>query len=265
MSRSAFVRSPAKTNRAPLCIAHRGASGLEPENTLRSFARAIELGATWLELDVQRIGDDLVVLHDDTVDRTTNGTGHLRDFTLARLRTLDAGAGERIPLLQEVLDLVAGRARIHVELKGEGTAAPTAALLARALVSGSWEAGSFVLSSFDWGRLEEARALVPELPIATLVSGHVAPEAIEAATRMGAEAVHAGKWAARVGMVRDAHARGLAVRVFTVNERWEYELMRRIGVDAVFTDHPERVLAWSRERDWRGGASPIDAAPMSMA
>ncbi len=265
MSRSASAPRSPGTDRAPTCIAHRGASGLEPENTLLSFARAIELGATWLELDVQRLGDDLVVLHDDTVDRTTNGTGRLQDFTLARLRALDAGAGERIPLLQEVLDLVAGRARIHVELKGEGTAAPTVALLTRALVHGPWEAGSFVLSSFAWDRLEEARALAPALPLAALISGHVAPEALEAAVRLGAEGVHVGKWAARAGVVRDARALGLAVRVFTVNERWEYELMRRIGVDAVFTDHPERVLAWSNAGAWRGGASPIDASPMSMA
>jgi glycerophosphoryl diester phosphodiesterase len=261
MSRSASV----PINHAPLCIAHRGASGLEPENTLRSFARAVELGATWLELDVQLLGDHLVVLHDDTVDRTTNGTGRLQDFTLARLRTLDAGVGERIPLLQEVLDLVAGRAGIHVELKGEGTTAPTVALLARALASGQWAAGSFVLSSFDWGRLEEARALAPELPIAVLVAGYVGPEALEAALRLGADAVHVGKWATRGGIVRDAHARGLAVRVFTVNERWEYELMRRIGIDAVFTDHPEHVLAWSHEGGWRGGVNQIDASPMSLA
>jgi glycerophosphoryl diester phosphodiesterase len=265
MPRSAFAPRSTRTTHAPVCIAHRGASGVEPENTLRAFACALSLGAAWLELDVQRLGDDLVVLHDDTVDRTTDGNGRLQDFTLARLRSLDAGAGERIPLLQEVLDLVAGRARLHVELKGEGTVAPTVALLMRALASGTWAAGSFVLSSFTWDRLLEVRDLAPELPVAALVSGHVSSEALEIVARMGAEAVHVGKLAARGGIVREAHARGLAVRVFTVNERWEYELMRRIGVDAVFTDHPERVLAWSNEKAWRSGATPIDAAPMSMA
>ena len=144
-------------------------------------------------------------------------------------------------------------------------AAPTAALLTRALATGPWSAGSFVLSSFAWDRLEEARALAPELPVAMLVSGHVGPEALESAARLGAEGLHVGKLAARAGVVRDAHARGLAVRVFTVNERWEFELMRRIGIDAVFTDHPERVLTWSNEQAWRGGANPIDATPMSIA
>ncbi len=265
MPRSASASLAARTNHAPICIAHRGASGLEPENTLRSFALAIDLGVKALELDVQRLGDQLVVLHDDTVDRTTDGHGRLEDFTLARLRDLDAGAGERIPLLQEVLDLVAGRAQIHVELKGAGTAAPAVTLLTRALATGRWPAGSFVLSSFAWDRLEEAHHLAPELPLAALASGHVGPEALEAVARLGVEAVHIGKLAARAGVVREAHLRGLAVRVFTVNERWEYELMRRIGVDAVFTDHPERVLAWSDEGAWRGGGSPIGAAPMSMA
>jgi glycerophosphoryl diester phosphodiesterase len=265
MPRNVIATPPARNSQVPLCIAHRGASGLEPENTLRSFACAIGLGAKWLELDVQRLGDDLVVFHDDTVDRTTDGTGRLQDFTLGQLRALDAGAGERVPLLSEVLELVAGRARIHVELKGEGTAAPTVALLTQALATGPWTAGSFVVSSFAWDRLQEVRTLAPSLPVAALVSGHVLPEALEAAARLGAEAVHLGKWAARAGVVRDAHARGLAVRVFTVNERWEFELMRRIAVDAVFTDHPERILAWSGDQNWRAGSPPVDAAPLSLA
>jgi glycerophosphoryl diester phosphodiesterase len=265
MPRNALASLPARTNSVPLCIAHRGASGLEPENTLRAFECALSLGAKWLELDVQRLGDDLVVFHDDTVDRTTDGTGRLQDFTVGQLRNLDAGAGERVPFLSEVLDMVAGRARIHVELKGEGTAAPTAALLVRALATGPWEAGSFVVSSFAWDRLQEVRALAPALPVAALVAGHVMPEALEAAARLGAEAVHVGKWEARAGNVRDAHNRGLAVRVFTVNERWEFELMRRIAVDAVFTDHPERVLAWSGEQSWRAGSPAANPSPLSLA
>jgi glycerophosphoryl diester phosphodiesterase len=265
MPRHVFASRPARSNHVPLCIAHRGASGLEPENTLRAFECAMALGATWLELDVQRLGDDLVVLHDDTVDRTTNGTGRLQDFTLGQLRALDAGAGERVPLLAEVLEMVAGRARIHVELKGEGTAAPTVALLTRALAAGPWEAGSFVVSSFAWDRLQEVRALAPALPVAALVAGHVMPEMLEAAARLGAEAVHMGKWEARAGNVREAQARGLAVRVFTVNERWEFELMRRIGVDAVFTDHPERILAWSGDQNWRAGPAAASSSPLSLA
>jgi glycerophosphoryl diester phosphodiesterase len=265
MTRFASASPPARSTDAPLCIAHRGASGLEPENTLRAFARALDDGAAWLELDVQRLGDRLVVLHDDTVDRTTSGSGRLQDHSLAQLRALDAGCGERIPLLEEVLDLAAGRARIHVELKGEGTTVPAVTLLAGAVASGRWEADGFVLSSFAWDRLVEARALAPELAIAPLVSGQASLEVLEAAVRLGASAVHVGKWAARAGMVRDAHARGLAVRVFTVNERWEYELMRRIGVDAVFTDHPARVLAWSGEREWRAESPAFDPSPLSMA
>lgn len=257
MPDSTLGRTRARTSPAPLVVAHRGASGHEPENTLRAFARAIDAGATWIELDVQRLEDRLVVLHDETVDRTTDGTGHLQQHTLAQLRTLDAGGGERIPLLDDVLDLVAGRAGIHVELKGAQTAAPAVALLTKALAS-SWPAGSFVLSSFNWERLIEVRALAPDLPIAALINGAVTLEAIEAAARLGVEAIHVGKWAARAGIVREAHARGLAVRVFTVNERWEYELMRRIEVDAVFTDVPENALSWARDRNWRGASGAAD-------
>jgi len=247
---SALAADPVNIVRGPQCIAHRGASGAAPENTLRAFARAVDAGATWLELDVQMVDDRVVVLHDDTVDRTTDGRGRAAGFSFADLRRLDAGQGQQIPLLEEVLALVSGRATINVELKGEATAGPTAAILAAALARGGWQAEQFVLSSFDWPRLALAHERLPQLPIAPLLDGHVALEALEAALRLGASAIHIGKWAARAGAVRDAHARSLAVRVHTVNERWEYEFMRRIGVDAVFTDHPERVLAWSRTGGW---------------
>ncbi len=106
-------------------VGHRGASAYEPENTLRSFRRALDLGVTALELDVQLTRDGrLAVIHDQTVDRTTDGHGRVKDFTLAELRKLDAGRGERIPALEEVVDLVKGRAGLLVELKQADAALP---------------------------------------------------------------------------------------------------------------------------------------------
>ena len=106
-------------------MGHRGAAFYEPENTLRSFARALEMGVAAVELDVQLTADGrLAVIHDETVDRTTNGTGRVKDFTLAALKTLDAGQGEPIPSLEEVVDLVQGRAHLVVELKQPDAARP---------------------------------------------------------------------------------------------------------------------------------------------
>ncbi len=107
-----------------LCIGHRGAAGLEPENTLRSVRRALEVGADGIEIDVHCLDGELVVIHDHSLNRTTNGAGALRHHTLAEARQLDAGKGERIPFLREVLDLVDRRALVNIELKGARTAAP---------------------------------------------------------------------------------------------------------------------------------------------
>jgi len=99
-------------------MGHRGASAYEPENTLRAIRRALDLGVTAVEVDVQLTRDgELAVIHDSTVDRTTNGTGFVRDFTLAALKRLDAGRGEAVPSLAEVVEEVAGRAYLAVELK----------------------------------------------------------------------------------------------------------------------------------------------------
>jgi glycerophosphoryl diester phosphodiesterase len=228
----------------PVCIAHRGASGHEPENTLRAFARALELGATWLELDVHLVHDRLLAIHDDTLDRTTDGSGPLANFSLAELRALDAGCGERIPFLEEVLELTAGRARLNVELKGPGTAAPTVKLLQDEVAAGRWQPGQFLLSSFDWDALTAVRKLEPSLPVAPLVGKGAGGEILEVAERMEAEAIHISRWSARSRLVGAAHERGLAVRVFPVNQAWEYDLMVRLGIDGIFTDFPERALAW---------------------
>src|SRR5215468_1025511 len=113
-----------------MIIGHRGAAGLEPENTLRSFARAIEIGVDAIELDVYCVDDHLVVIHDDTLERTTNGRGDVMAHSFAALRRLDAGHGERIPTLDEVLAQMPAHFTVNVELKGKATAAPVARCIA---------------------------------------------------------------------------------------------------------------------------------------
>ena len=132
-------------------IGHRGAAGLEPENTLRSIGKAIELGVDQVEIDVRLTKDRrLVVIHDPTVGRTTNGQGYVKDFTFEELRRLDAGKGERIPSLEEVLSLTKGKIVLQIELKEEGTARPVVRLIE------SMDAeGDAILSSFIHGLLED--------------------------------------------------------------------------------------------------------------
>src|SRR5271154_4385560 len=112
-----------------LCIGHRGAKGLEPENTLRSIRKALDLGVDGVEVDVYLAGGQLVVIHDDTLERTTNGRGRVEAQSFDYLRSLDAGMGEKIPTLREVFDTVNRRAFINVELKGGNTAEPVFELI----------------------------------------------------------------------------------------------------------------------------------------
>lgn len=228
----------------PICIAHRGASGLEPENTLRAFARALAQGATWIELDVHLVHGRLLVIHDDTLERTTNGSGRLADHTVDELRALDAGRRERIPFLEEVLDLATGCTRLNIEIKDPQALEATIAAIENGLSTGTWRPDQFLLSAFDWGAMARARDLAPAMPLAPLAGREAGAAQIEAAAQLGAEAIHISRWSARTRFVDAAHARGLEVRVFPVNRRWEYDLMLRIGVDGIFTDFPDRALHW---------------------
>ena len=228
----------------PICVAHRGASGQEPENTLRAFERALYLGATWLELDVHLVHGRLLVIHDDTLDRTTNGRGKLAEHSLDALRALDAGQGQQIPFLEEVLALAADRARLNVEIKHPDALRAAITVMQEAVAAGAWRPEQFLLSAFDWQILSEARTLEPAIPVAPLAGAGAGNEVIETAERLGAEAIHIARWSARGKFVATAHARGLAVGVYPINRQWEFDLMQRLGVDCIFTDHPGRVLAW---------------------
>src|SRR5262245_29681827 len=119
-----------------LCIGHRGARGYEPENTLLSFRKALALGAPCIELDVFAVGGQLVVFHDDRLERTTNGKGFLLEHSFEELRRLDAGKGEKIPTLSEVFAAVDRRAGINIELKGRNTAKPVADFVSRMRTEG---------------------------------------------------------------------------------------------------------------------------------
>ncbi|MBI3171625.1 MAG: hypothetical protein HYZ32_03420, partial [Hydrocarboniphaga effusa] len=184
-----LVASPLTPHSSPfLIIAHRGASGHAPENTLKAFDKAIELGARWIELDVQLHGSSLLVFHDLRLERRTNGRGRVSERSLRYLRGLDAGGGQRIPLLNEALDLVARRARINIELKtGRGTARAVAELLKRYLKRG-WRPDDFLVSSFVLPELREFKRRLPQVPRGVLLC--VVPLDLAAcATELGADVV----------------------------------------------------------------------------
>jgi glycerophosphoryl diester phosphodiesterase len=223
-----------------LCIGHRGAMGHAPENTLLSFKKALELGASCVEADVYNVDGNLVVFHDDRLERTTNGSGYLLDHDFDYLRSLDAGNGERIPTLGEVFETVDLRAGVNVELKGPGTARPVAEFISTLREYG-WGDDLILVSSFNHPELEEVRRIDPGIRLGVLISGPPGDDAAFAVS-LGAYSVHLSLKSIELRFVEDAHSRGLRVFVFTVNDPEDICRMEGLGVDGVFTNYPERVL-----------------------
>lgn len=224
-----------------LCIAHRGARGHAPENTLAAIKKALQLGAPSIEIDVYQVDGHLVVFHDDRLERTTNGSGYLLDHKFSELRQLDAGNGQTIPTLQEVLQTIDQAAAINIELKGPQTAVPVLQVVDQFRQSG-WANDLFLISSFNHRELVEARRLDAGIKIGALTSCLPVNNA-EFAERLGSYSVHPSIEFVDPLFVRDAQRRGLRVYVFTVNHADDIDKMQRIGVDGVFTDYPERVLS----------------------
>jgi glycerophosphoryl diester phosphodiesterase len=225
-----------------LVIGHRGARGHAPENTLLALDTGIRLGAHWVEFDVQlHPAGALLVFHDLSLDRTTNGKGRLGDCELGALRRLDAGQGQQIPTLEEALDLIEQRAGANIELKtAEGTGEAVAAVLRQYLDAG-WPAERFLVSSFHLPELWEFHQAAPEIPVAVLLGG-VPLDWAGCATELQAAAVNISSEFVDPRLVADAKAHGRRVYVYTVNDPAEMRALKALGVDGVFTDYPDRAL-----------------------
>lgn len=223
-------------------IGHRGARGLAPENTLLGLDTGIRRGASWLEFDVQLAHDQLWLMHDLTVDRTTDGRGPLWELTPRQIRALDAGDGQHVPTLAEALDLIGDRAGINIEIKTwNGTARAVAQLLRRYLDDG-WPAERLLVSSFHHPELWEFRQLLPEVPVAALLCG-VPLDWAAPASELGASVLAISSEFVDAQLVADAHARDLRVYVYTVNDPDEMRALRTLGVDGLFSDYPDRAVA----------------------
>lgn len=195
------------------------------------------MGATWIEVDVFMADGKLVVIHDRWLERTSNGTGDVTQKTISYLRSLDVGGGEKIPFLTEVIDTVAGRAGINIELKGPGTAEPTAKLLISYIENGM-AAERFLISSFDQHQLVVVKKMAPHIP--TGVNIYSPPLGQAAFTEsLGVSSVHMHANFVSKAFVEDAHRRGLKVFAFTVNQREEIYRLEAMGVDGIFTNYPE--------------------------
>lgn len=220
-----------------VCIGHRGACGYAPENTLSSFQLALDMGCPWVELDVYAVEGELVVIHDDTLERTTDGKGRVMDATLAYLRSLNAGKGQQIPTLSEVIELIDHRAGINVELKGPDTAVPASQLLSQYCQNG-WSADEFLFSSFFHDELEKADSRFQRGPLFHKATSDL----LEIAASLDAFSIHLNQKIAGRDLIASAHERDFRVYVYTVNQPGDIARMIALGVDGVFTNYPDRVF-----------------------
>jgi len=231
-----------------MVIAHRGASSYAPENTFAAFDLAIQMGVSHIELDVHATRDGhIVVIHDEAVDRTTNGAGPVTSHSLAALKALDAGSwfggkfsGERIPTFSEVLERYKGRVHIHTEIKGH---AADLAQRTADLVRTHGMAARVTITSFQKARLEETRAYAPELATGWLVA-EVGDAVIAQARAIGLTQICPRANTVTPELVQRLHAEGLLVRAWGVATE---DLMRQVvkaGADGMTVNFPDKLIAY---------------------
>ncbi|WP_324015268.1 glycerophosphodiester phosphodiesterase [Aeromonas hydrophila] len=222
-------------------IAHRGASGLAPENTLKAIRLALALGAGAIEIDVQLADGELWVFHDRRLERCTDGSGVLTAQSRAYLASLDAGEGEGIPTLWQVMKAIAGQAELHIELKGAQTADEVARLTRRAEAELGFAPTQWVVSSFHHPELARFAALRPDIRLGALTST-IPLTLAKFAAELGAWSLNCDVDFVDQSLVQDAHDRGLKVLVYTVDEPADQAMLAAIGVDGIFTNRPDRFL-----------------------
>lgn len=221
---------------AMLVYGHRGSPATHPENTLASFRAAVEAGCDGIELDVWNSADKVpVVIHDRRLERTTNGFGNVDETVLRELQMLDAGAGEPIPTLAQTLDLIDESVHLDIEVKGQN--AEDAILQAL----GSRPRTSWAISSFDWNVLGKFRERSPDADLWVLTETDIG-EAIEEAKRLGASTLAVDKNIYDERAAEQAIQANFAVMAWTANQLDECRRLRDLGVKAVCTDDPGRII-----------------------
>jgi glycerophosphoryl diester phosphodiesterase len=218
-----------------LNIAHRGASGYEPENTIIAFQKALDLNVRGIELDVHLSSDgEIMVIHDETINRTTNGKGLVKNFTRLELQKYG------IPTLSEILELVNRNCFINIELKGIGTEKPVVNLIENYIADKNWNYNDFLVSSFDWKMLEEVQLLNPKIQIGVLTEDTIL-EALAFAKKIKAFSIHPDYVLLTKENVALMQENGFEVYTWTVNAKEDIEKIKSLTVNGIISDFPDRI------------------------
>ena len=223
-------------------IGHRGAAGLEPENTIRSFKKALDLGVDAIEFDIHCLkSGKLVVIHDKKLNRTTDGKGRIKEVSLSYLKSLNAGRGEEISLLEEVLDLINKRAVVIIEIKSKRTARRAAEVIKKYVKEKNWSYDDFLVISFKQDELKQFKKVLPKVKMGLLIRSY-SRGYMPVARNLKVFSVHPSLSLVRVrkGIIKSLQAEGFRVFVWTVNRKRNIKKLKKLGADGVVSDFPNR-------------------------
>ncbi len=225
----------------PLVISHRACAGHAPENTLAGIRAALQIGADAIEVDVQASADGVpVLMHDLTLDRTTNGSGGLASLTLEQLQALDAG-GEPVPTFAQALEMARGRALLVAEIKRPGCERALADMIRAAEALADVMVWSFLPPALE--AMRKAEPMVPSVLLIAPQSMSDWPSMQDVALRLDLQAVSVFHLNLDAGIIAQARRRGLAVYVWTADTERDIKRLLDLGVDGIVTNYPERALA----------------------
>jgi len=223
-------------------VGHRGAMGYEPENTLASFKKAIELAAGMIEFDVRvcKTGE-VVIMHDETLERTTNGSGKIKDKTLTELKGLLVGGKERIPTLTEALDFIDKKIKVNIELKGKNTAFKVCRTIQRYVEERGWQYDDFIVSSFSKPELLAVKFFDRYIKIGVLSEIIPPIRFMSFLKAIGAYSVNVPVDRIDKKFVEKAHKNNLKVFVFAANNSGEIQKAKEIRADYICSDFPDKI------------------------
>ena len=225
-----------------LTIGHRGAAGNEPENTIQSFKKAVDIGVDMIEFDIQLCkSGEVVVIHDFTLERTTNGIGYVTETSLSDIKKLNAGKGQQIPTLEEALNTINRNTEVNIELKGNNIARATATLIRSFIENKNWQTDDFLVSSFNHSELLAFKKLMPEIRIGVLFE-EIPDGFNETASALKAFSINAEFNYLTKKNVNHIHSLGYKVFAYTVNSKDDKLRMKQMGVDGIFTDFPDKLM-----------------------
>lgn len=224
-----------------LKIAHRGAKAYEPENTLKAFQKALDLNSDGIELDVHlSVDGHIIVIHDETVDRTTNGKGLANTFSLSELKSFLIDEKYQIPTLNEVFDLVDKNCLINIELKGLGTPSKVVQLIEQYISEKNWNYNHFIVSSFDWNMLQETSNLNPNILIGVLTEENL-DKALAFAELIKAHAIHPDYQLLTQENTKKMQEKGFLVFPWTVDTDEDIQKIKSYNVDGIISDFPDKI------------------------